>query len=96
VDILKIDREFTDGADSPEGLRLLRGIAQLGGLIGLDLIAEGIERPEQIGPIVEAGCHEGQGFLFARPVDAEAFTALLHRGSLGPTARTRAVRRGRR
>jgi diguanylate cyclase (GGDEF)-like protein/PAS domain S-box-containing protein len=87
VDILKIDREFTDGADSPEGLRLLRGIAQLGGLIGLDLIAEGIERPEQIEPIVEAGCQEGQGFLFARPVDADALTALLRGGPLGPAAR---------
>jgi diguanylate cyclase (GGDEF)-like protein/PAS domain S-box-containing protein len=87
VDILKIDREFTDGADSPEGLRLLRGIVQLGRLIGLDLVAEGIERPEQIGPIVEAGCQEGQGFLFARPVDAETLTALLRGGSLGPAAR---------
>jgi predicted signal transduction protein with EAL and GGDEF domain len=86
VDILKIDREFTDGADSPEGLKLLRGIAQLGHLVGLELIAEGIERPEQIGPIVEAGCLEAQGFLFARPVDTDALTALLRSGSLGPAA----------
>jgi diguanylate cyclase (GGDEF)-like protein/PAS domain S-box-containing protein len=86
VDILKIDREFTDGADSPDGLKLLRGIAQLGHLVGLDLIAEGIERPEQIGPLVDAGCLEGQGFLFARPVDAEALSALLRGGSLGPAA----------
>ena len=82
VDILKIDREFTDGADSPDGLRLLRGIVQLGRLVGLDLIAEGIERPEQIGPIVEAGCLQGQGFLIARPMDAEAFTPLLGGGSV--------------
>ena len=87
VDILKIDREFTDGADSPEGLKLLRGIAQLGRLVGLDLVAEGIERPGQIEPIVEAGCEEGQGFLFARPVDAEGLTRLLRGGTLGPEAR---------
>jgi diguanylate cyclase (GGDEF)-like protein/PAS domain S-box-containing protein len=84
VDILKIDREFTDGADSPEGLKLLRGIAQLGRMVGLELIAEGIERAEQIGPIIEAGCDEGQGFLFARPVDAERMTKLLRGGSLWP------------
>jgi diguanylate cyclase (GGDEF)-like protein/PAS domain S-box-containing protein len=84
VDILKIDREFTDGADSPEGLKLLRGIAQLGRMVGLELIAEGIERAEQIGPIIEAGCDEGQGFLFARPVDAERVTELLRGGSLAP------------
>lgn len=87
VDILKIDREFTDGVGSPAGLKLLRGIVQLGRVVGLDLIAEGIERPEQIGPIVEAGCQEGQGFLFARPVDAEALTTLLRGGVLGPAAR---------
>jgi EAL domain-containing protein (putative c-di-GMP-specific phosphodiesterase class I) len=92
VDILKIDREFIDGADSPEGVKLLRGIAQLGRLVGLELIAEGIERPEQIAPILEAGCAAGQGFLFARPVEASAMTALLAGGSLvrpviaGPSA----------
>jgi diguanylate cyclase (GGDEF)-like protein/PAS domain S-box-containing protein len=84
VDILKIDREFIDGADSPEGLKLLRGIAQLGRMVGLELVAEGIERPEQIGPILEAGCHEGQGFLYARPVDDAALTVLLRAGILGP------------
>ena len=88
VDILKIDREFTDGTDSPEGRRLLRGIAQLGRLIGLELVAEGIERPGQIEPLIEAGCQEGQGFLFARPVDAETLIALLRDGPLGPTARS--------
>jgi len=86
VDILKIDREFTDGADSPGGLKLLRGIAQLGRMVGLELIAEGIERAEQIGPIVDAGCVAGQGFLFARPVEAAAITALLAGGSLGPVS----------
>ena len=86
LDILKIDREFTQGADSPAGEQLLRGIVQLGLLIGLDLVAEGIERPAQIGPLLEAGCQEGQGFLFSRPVDAEALTALLRGGSLSPRA----------
>ncbi|HEY8818436.1 MAG TPA: EAL domain-containing protein [Candidatus Limnocylindrales bacterium] len=82
VDILKIDREFIDGADSPDGLKLLRGIAQLGRLVGLELIAEGIERFEQIAPIVEAGCVSGQGYLLARPVDASAFTRLLAAGPI--------------
>jgi diguanylate cyclase (GGDEF)-like protein/PAS domain S-box-containing protein len=90
VDILKIDREFIDGVDTSEGLKLVRGIAQLGHLVGLDLIAEGIERPAQIASTLEAGCHEGQGYLFARPVDAEAITELLHRGSPeGPAASPR-------
>jgi EAL domain-containing protein (putative c-di-GMP-specific phosphodiesterase class I) len=89
VDILKIDREFTDGADSPDGLRLLHGIVQLGRLMGLGLIAEGIERTEQIGPLVDAGCQEGQGFLFARPVDARTLSGLLRGASLLPSPRAR-------
>jgi diguanylate cyclase (GGDEF)-like protein/PAS domain S-box-containing protein len=82
LDILKIDREFTQGADSPDGVNLVRGIVQLGLLTGLDLVAEGIERPEQIGPLLEAGCREGQGFLFSRPIEAAALTELLRAGSL--------------
>ena len=92
VDILKIDREFIDGADSPEGLKLLRGIAQLGRLVGLELVAEGIERVEQIAPILEAGCQDGQGFLFARPVDARHLTTLLRGGPLMPPVRVVGVR----
>ena len=90
VDLLKIDREFTDGVNSPEGLSLLRGIAQLGHLVGLVLVAEGIERMEQIGPILDAGCYSAQGYLFARPMDAQAFTAMLHAES--PELAARRVR----
>jgi len=90
VDLLKIDREFTDGVNSPEGLSLLRGIAQLGHLVGLVLVAEGIERIEQIGPILDAGCYSAQGYLFARPMDARAFTAMLHAES--PELAARRVR----
>ena len=92
VDILKIDREFTDGADSPDGLKLLHGIVQLGRLMGLSLIAEGIERTEQIGPLVDAGCQEGQGFLFARPVDATTLSGLLGGASLRPSPGARLER----
>ncbi len=82
VDILKIDREFIEGVDSPQGLKLFRGIAQLGRLVGLDLIAEGIERIEQVAPVIDAGCDEAQGYLFARPVEADAIGGLIRGGRL--------------
>ena len=92
VDLLKIDREFTDGVNSPDGLSLLRGIAQLGHLVGLVVVAEGIERFEQIEPILMAGCNSAQGYLFARPMDAEAFSAMLRAESPESAAgRVRAV-----
>jgi diguanylate cyclase (GGDEF)-like protein len=82
VDVLKIDREFTDAVETPQGSALLSGIAHLGRSLGLELVAEGIERPEQAELVRLAGCDLGQGYLFARPMEAEAATALL-----GPTVK---------
>ena len=82
VDILKIDREFTDAVDTAEGTALLGGITQLGRSLGLELVAEGIERPRQAELVRNAGCDLGQGFLFARPAPPEDAAALLRPGGL--------------
>ena len=98
VDVLKIDREFTDGVESADGAALLGGIVQLGRSLGLTIVAEGIERPEQLARIRASGCDLGQGFYFARPAEAEVATALLGRPAIGgrngsaPASRPRAVR----
>jgi diguanylate cyclase (GGDEF)-like protein len=70
VDILKIDREFINEVESSEGEALLRGIVLLGRSLGLELVAEGIERPAQVARVIATTCEQGQGFLFGRPVDA--------------------------
>ena len=85
VDILKIDREFTKEVESPEGEALLRGIVQLGRSMGLELVAEGIERRAQVARIAAAGCDQGQGYFFARPIDSDGVASLLMAGRL-PTA----------
>ena len=101
VDVLKIDREFTDGVETTDGAALLGGIVQLGRSLGLTIVAEGIERPEQLARIRASGCDLGQGYYFARPADADAATALLTRSTiddaprLSPPPLTRGVR-GRR
>jgi EAL domain-containing protein (putative c-di-GMP-specific phosphodiesterase class I) len=82
VDVLKIDREFTAAVGTPQGVALLGGIAQLGRSLGLELVAEGIEREEQAELVRQAGCDMGQGFLFARPsAPAEAEALLRSHGS---------------
>jgi EAL domain-containing protein (putative c-di-GMP-specific phosphodiesterase class I) len=77
-DVLKIDRSFvrrmTEG-DQP--LQIVRTIIELARVLGMDVVAEGIETCEQYRLLRQLGCRFGQGFLFARPLSAEAITELL-------------------
>jgi diguanylate cyclase (GGDEF)-like protein/PAS domain S-box-containing protein len=68
IDVVKIDRSFTAHADSENGdLVLLKGIIDLGHALELNLVAEGIETPEQHTIVRQLGCHQAQGFYFGRP-----------------------------
>jgi EAL domain-containing protein (putative c-di-GMP-specific phosphodiesterase class I) len=77
-DVLKIDRSFvcrmTEG-DQP--LQIVRTIIELARVLGMDVVAEGIETREQYHLLREMNCRYGQGYLFARPMTAEAVTQLL-------------------
>ena len=78
MDVLKIDRSFT--RDACEDSALLQAIVAMGESLGLVLIAEGIEEPEQADALRALGCRLGQGFLFGRPVPAEELTGALITG----------------
>ena len=68
IDVVKIDRSFTARAGSEDGdLILLKGIIDLGHALDLNLVAEGIETPEQHTIVRDLGCHQAQGFYFGRP-----------------------------
>ena len=74
--ILKIDKSFLDDpqhADSP----LLRGIIGLAKAMELIVVAEGIERQDQLATVHKLRCEIGQGFFLARPAPADAITELL-------------------
>jgi diguanylate cyclase (GGDEF)-like protein/PAS domain S-box-containing protein len=78
VDVVKIDRSFTAKIDSgADDLALLEGIVGLGKALGLQLVAEGIERDAQQGIVQGLGCHGAQGFFFGRPAYADAATEAL-------------------
>ena len=73
VDILKLDRSFLrDGAPA-----LTAGIVGLGAALQLAVVAEGIETEDQWYALQALGCDYGQGYYFARPLDAEASLAHL-------------------
>jgi diguanylate cyclase (GGDEF)-like protein len=67
IDVLKIDRAFVEAVDQTEGSALIRSIVDLGRTLRLETIAEGVERPDQPGQLVELECAYGQGYLMNRP-----------------------------
>jgi len=77
-DILKIDRSFVARmTESEQSLQIVRTILELARVLGMDVVAEGIETPEQYELLQKLGCRYGQGFLIARPMPAEDVTRLL-------------------
>jgi EAL domain-containing protein (putative c-di-GMP-specific phosphodiesterase class I) len=81
VAILKIDRSFTRDLDSvPRARALVEAILLMAAALGLDVVAEGIERPEQVELLRDAGCPWGQGYLFSRPEPLSRTLATLQDG----------------
>jgi EAL domain-containing protein (putative c-di-GMP-specific phosphodiesterase class I) len=78
---LKIDRTFVMGMteDPVEGTSLVRAILELADALHLNVVAEGIELPEQLARLRESGCGTGQGFLFAKPSLPDEIGSLLER-----------------
>ncbi|MBV9310442.1 MAG: EAL domain-containing protein, partial [Solirubrobacterales bacterium] len=79
VDALKIDRSFVSSiADKAGGSDvIIRSTVALAHSLGLDVIAEGIETPEQLWRLRTLGCEYGQGFLFSEPMSADRIETLL-------------------
>jgi diguanylate cyclase len=79
VDALKIDRSFISAiAASGDSKALIHTLVQLGKTLGLETLAEGIEEQFQLRQLQLEHCDSGQGFLFARPLQADAIDELLH------------------
>jgi diguanylate cyclase (GGDEF)-like protein len=78
VDSLKIDRSFiaelTPGSERPA---IAQAIVELGRTLGLHVVAEGIEQPDQAAWLLSLGCVYGQGYLFSRPLGVDATEAFL-------------------
>jgi diguanylate cyclase (GGDEF)-like protein/PAS domain S-box-containing protein len=81
VDIIKIDPSFVAGLGGDATLAMLtRTIIQVGHDLGIEVVAEGIERPEHLELLRAMGCGLGQGYLIARPMAAGGIEALVGGG----------------
>ncbi len=77
-DILKIDKSFVSGTgDDNAEKELVPAIIDLGKMLNMQIVAEGIERPEQLARLRALACDYGQGFLFAQPATADQIDELL-------------------
>jgi diguanylate cyclase (GGDEF)-like protein len=90
-DKLKIDRTFVSSIlDDRPSEHIIRAILAMCEGLGMDVVAEGIELEAQAERLVEFGCAGGQGYLFGRPVDADA-TLVYLRDSFRVAAQANAV-----
>ena len=76
MDVLKIDRSFIcDLEHNNTDLGLVASIVSMGRILGLDVVAEGVETDAQLNCLKQAGCDLIQGFLFSKPLPAADFDA---------------------
>jgi EAL domain-containing protein (putative c-di-GMP-specific phosphodiesterase class I) len=72
-DTLKIDRSFVrDLSAGSDSMDIAKAIVEMAHSLRLEVIAEGVETEEQMCQLRELGCNYVQGFLFSKPVAAEA------------------------
>ncbi|HEY9748709.1 MAG TPA: EAL domain-containing protein, partial [Allocoleopsis sp.] len=78
IDTLKIDRSFVTSVDTDaEKLAIIRTIVTLAWNLGMDVIAEGVETAKQLAQLKALKCEAGQGYLFAKPMDAETAVTFI-------------------
>lgn len=77
---LKIDQSFVQGIDSdPDDLAIATTIVNMGHSLRLNVLAEGVEKAEQLAVLRQIGCDLAQGYYFSPPVTADVFADLLRR-----------------
>jgi diguanylate cyclase (GGDEF)-like protein len=88
IDVLKLDRSFVSELGAAGERALFHGIVALAHTLDLVAVAEGVETQEQLAVLRDAGCERGQGYLFARPMDAERIAAMLQQQRLSSALRS--------
>jgi EAL domain-containing protein (putative c-di-GMP-specific phosphodiesterase class I) len=88
VDVLKLDRSFVRGIAGGSGAEAVPGaVLQMAAALGLEVIAEGIETPEQLQVLRRLGCRIAQGYMLGAPGPACDHVDLVRRGRIvgGPS-----------
>jgi diguanylate cyclase (GGDEF)-like protein len=95
IDILKIDRSFVDLGGDTGNSAVAKAIIDLGESLHLRVIAEGLEREDQVSRLLGLGCRWGQGYHYSQPQDATELEELIvRRGVIGWDSPPGGVARG--
>ncbi len=90
VDTVKIDRSFVAGLGEPAGARhdsaIVDATIRMAQALGLSVVAEGVETPQQYAELRGLGCDYGQGWLFGRPQPADVYARTLAGADPSPDA----------
>ena len=84
ITVVKIDQRFVRGIRDPANLAIVRSVAGLAEVLGLEVTAEGIEFAHQLELVRSAGCSRGQGYYFSRGVPESDLVALFQHDCLPP------------
>ena len=80
IDVLKLDMDFFRGEDEQQrGEIVVKETIRLAQALHLKIVAEGIEKKEQVEFLAEQGCDMIQGFYFAKPMPVEEFNERIKR-----------------
>ena len=79
ISTLKIDRSFVENLENiPHNKKIVEATINLAHTLGLEVVAEGIETPEQLTILKNLGCDYGQGYLFSKPVAVNTLEEMIH------------------
>ncbi|KQO78793.1 EAL domain-containing protein [Methylobacterium sp. Leaf88] len=76
-DQIKIDRSFIRDIADPDAAAIVRAVVGIGERLGMGIVAEGVETPEQLDLVRREGCTQVQGFLFSRPLPPREASAYI-------------------
>jgi len=78
MDQLKIDGSFISKINTrPQSLEVVKAIIMMSKSLGVEVVAEGVEKEEQLQSLKQLGCHKAQGYFFARPMPGKAATQYI-------------------
>ncbi len=81
-DVLKVDKTFIDELANTRDYGLVASIVSMGRILGMRVVAEGVETAEQVKRLKQIGCDFVQGYYYSRPLPAEEFLAFIQNGEL--------------